>query len=143
MLKIFKPKFSIMKKLILGIGLLLSFFLLQGQNHFNALKNANPTLAKSRNYISPKVNNWVKQYLASNLKYPELAEAYGVEGDVRLLVQVLETGKVGSVQVLKGLGLGLDEEAIRLVKNMPPWSAAIRDGISIDSNIKMTISFRL
>src|SRR5690606_9229315 len=39
----------------------------------------------------------------------------GIEGTVVLRVEIDETGKVGEVRVVKGLGYGLDEVAVRLM----------------------------
>ena len=54
--------------------------------------------------------------LAAKIEYPEAAMAAGVEGGVRVELVVLPDGSVGDAFVVDGLGHGLDEEALRVVR---------------------------
>lgn len=56
------------------------------------------------------------QFLYSNLQYPALAEAAGVEGTVLVEYDIDYQGKVVATRVIQGLGHGCDEEACRVVR---------------------------
>ena len=64
------------------------------------------------------------QYIRKNQKYPEEAKQDKVEGKVFVSFVIDSTGRVRkeSVKVIKGIGHGCDEEAIRLIKNSPKWN---------------------
>lgn len=64
----------------------------------------------------PQLIGGLKQ-LQSKIKYPEIAKRVGVEGKVLVQALVDENGNVISVNTLKGIGSGCDEEAMDAVKN--------------------------
>jgi len=57
--------------------------------------------------------------------YPPEAAALGIEGAVRLRVELDERGRVVDVKVLSGLGHGLDREAVEALKHRCKFSPAI------------------
>ncbi len=61
------------------------------------------------------------KYLADNIKYPTMARESGIQGRVYVTFVVERDGSVTDVRVLRGIGGGCDEEAIRVVTNMPKW----------------------
>ncbi|MFN7119723.1 MAG: TonB family protein [Saprospiraceae bacterium] len=62
-----------------------------------------------------------KQYIIKNLRYPKVAREAGIEGEVAVAFKILPNGNLTEFQILKSLGYGLDEEAIRLLKQGPKW----------------------
>jgi len=60
----------------------------------------------------------MKKFVAKNLRYPEKAKAMGIEGKVIVGYQVTDNGKVQKAHVIKGLGHGCDEEALRVIRLM-------------------------
>lgn len=60
-------------------------------------------------------------YFSENLQYPKVASRRKTGGTVLVSFEVDPTGKVTNTKVLKGIGSGCDEEALRLVNNMPNW----------------------
>jgi TonB family protein len=56
------------------------------------------------------------QTITDNLQYPERAREANIKGTVRLRYGINYKGEVVDVKVVKGIGYGCDEEAIRLVK---------------------------
>lgn len=82
-------------------------------------------------------------YLHLNMKYPEEAKKYNIQGSVLVSFIVEENGEVSSVEVIRGIGSGCDEEAKRVFAEMPPWKPAIKDGKGERVLFKMPISFRL
>lgn len=91
----------------------------------------------------PGGSEGLKAYLIENLRYPEQAKKDGVEGRVVVLFTVAEDGSIHNVEVSQGIGGGCDEEAIRVVKAMPKWKPAIKDGKPAAGQYALPISFKL
>jgi periplasmic protein TonB len=62
------------------------------------------------------------RYLRDHLRYPSQALREQAEGRVYMSFVVRADGTIADVAVLKGLGFGLDEEALRVVRQMPAWT---------------------
>lgn len=58
----------------------------------------------------------LKAFVASTLRYPQAAIDARVEGTVSLRYAIDHKGKVGEVKVIRSVGYGCDEEAIRIVR---------------------------
>ncbi len=84
-----------------------------------------------------------KQYLEKNLQYPEAAKNQGVKGRVILQLTISPTGSITNIEVKRSLGSGCDEEAIRLIEEGPSWEPASRDGINIETRIRVRVKFDL
>ena len=82
-------------------------------------------------------------YLRQSIKYPEPALKANVEGIVFVKFTVDADGTLGDVVIVKGVGFGLDREAIRLVKEMPKWEPAIQNGKPIRASQEIEIKFDL
>ncbi|GAB2549514.1 energy transducer TonB [Rufibacter soli] len=80
-------------------------------------------------------------YLGRNIKYPRAAQAQGLEGTVILSFVVSVTGEIKDVQVLKGLGYGTEEEAVRVIEKMPRWKPGSQNGRNVP--VRMTLPIRL
>ncbi|MDX1476649.1 MAG: TonB family protein [Saprospiraceae bacterium] len=65
-----------------------------------------------------------QRYLRQNLRIPEEARQSGIHGTVELEFTILENGRPGDIRVVRSLGYGCDEEAIRLVEEGPDWDYA-------------------
>jgi TonB family protein len=65
-----------------------------------------------------------RAFLQKNVQYPEAAKARNISGDVFVSFSVDEAGRLLDAEVIKGVGYGLDEEALRLVRLMPWWTPA-------------------
>ena len=73
---------------------------------------------------SPEFPGGMKEllkYMKENLQYPEEAIEKGIEGRVWCQFTVKTDGSIDNIVVLKSIHKSLDEEAIRLIKNMPKW----------------------
>jgi protein TonB len=62
----------------------------------------------------------VKEYLRENTHYPPHARDSNIQGRVILKFIVNEDGRMTNINVARGIGGGCDEEAVRIVKEMPP-----------------------
>lgn len=84
-----------------------------------------------------------KQYLSENIEYPQLARESGIEGTVYVTFVVEKDGSISDVRVLRGIGGGCDEEAIRVVKEMPKWEPGKQRGKEVRVQFNMPIRFTL
>jgi periplasmic protein TonB len=85
---------------------------------------------------------WNK-YLSDNLKYPTQARRMGVEGSVIVVFVVNTDGSIQDVEVLRGIGGGCDEEAVRVVKGAPKWEPGKQRGRPVRTRMRLPIRFKL
>jgi protein TonB len=83
------------------------------------------------------------KYLSKNIKYPAMARESGVQGTVFVTFVVESDGKITDAQVLRGVGSGLDQEALRVVKAMPAWKSGKQNGRSVRVQCNLPIKFTL
>lgn len=83
------------------------------------------------------------EYLGKNISYPQLARESNIQGTVYVTFVVEPNGSISNVKTLKGIGGGCDEEAIRVVKNMPSWKAGKQRGKPVRVQFNLPIRFIL
>ncbi|MFD2248579.1 energy transducer TonB [Pontibacter ruber] len=83
------------------------------------------------------------KYLGKNIRYPAAAQRAGVEGLVVLSFVVSKTGEISEIQVVKGLGAGCDEEAMRVVKTMPKWTPGKQNGREVPVRYTLPVRFTI
>jgi TonB family protein len=83
------------------------------------------------------------KYLARNIRYPGEAARANIQGEVHLSFVINKTGHIRSPKVTKGVGYGLDEEALRVVISMPPWKPGRQNGEPVDVEYTLPIHFRI
>ncbi len=83
------------------------------------------------------------KYLQKNIKYPEMARESGITGVVYVKFVVDKHGKISDIQLLRGIGGGCDEEAIRVVKSMPDWKPGRQNGMPVPVYFTLPIKFTL
>ena len=83
------------------------------------------------------------KYLAKNIKYPPLAKESGIQGRVFINFVVEPTGAISNVKVLRGIGGGCDEEAVRVVASMPKWKPGKQRGKSVRVSYNLPVKFTL
>lgn len=83
------------------------------------------------------------RYIASNLKYPTVAQEMGIEGRVTLRFVVNKNGEVGSVEVVRSLDPLCDKEASRVIKGMPRWIPGRQGGRAVSVYYTIPILFKL
>jgi len=81
--------------------------------------------------------------VAKNIKYPAEARAKGIEGRVFVEFIVNLDGSLSDFKVLKGIGLGCDEEAMRIVTLSPPWMQAKQKGKIVKQRMVLPVVFKL
>jgi len=83
------------------------------------------------------------RYLNDNIKYPPLAKESGIQGRVFVNFVVEPNGNISNVKVLRGIGGGCDEEAVRVVENMPTWKPGKQRGRAVRVSYNLPIKFTL
>ena len=79
----------------------------------------------------PGGNPALFKLFGNNIKYPKQAMSREVQGTVTIAVTVGADGSISNIRVAKGLGYGLDDEALRLAKMMSNWIPAKMNGKSV------------
>lgn len=85
----------------------------------------------------------LKNYLQTNIKYPELAKESGVQGKVYCNFVVDKEGHVSDVKVMRGIGYGCDQEAARVIKAMPTWIPGKQNGRNVNVHYNLPVFFKL
>lgn len=85
----------------------------------------------------------MQTYIAENMKYPASAAANGIEGAVDVAFTVKADGSIGTIKIVRMVDPDLETEAIRLVKGMPAWIPADKDGAPVDAQTQIQINFVL
>jgi len=83
------------------------------------------------------------KFLQENIKYPQMAKESGIQGTVYVTFVVERSGAVTDVKILRGIGGGCDEEALRVVNNMPKWEPGKQRGKPVRVQFNMPIKFTL
>jgi periplasmic protein TonB len=83
------------------------------------------------------------EYIAKNIKYPPVARENGIQGRVYVTFVVDKDGKIKDAKVLRGVGGGCDEEALRVVKSMPEWKPGRQNGRSVQVQYNLPVNFVL
>lgn len=83
------------------------------------------------------------KFIRDNLKYPVKAQEAGVMGKVVLNFVVGRDGKITHIKVIRGIGAGCDEEAVRVLEKMPLWTPGLMGGKPVPVYYTFPVTFRL
>ena len=83
------------------------------------------------------------EYLGKNIKYPQIARESGIQGRVFVNFVVEPDGSVSNVKVMRGIGGGCDEEAVRVIKTMPKWKPGKQRGKAVRVTYTIPVVFKL
>lgn len=82
-------------------------------------------------------------YMIQNLTYPSAAKEANVQGMVVVSFIVTAEGKVEQVEVLRGIGSGCDEEAVRVISNSGIWTPGKNGGNAVAVKMTLPVQFKL
>lgn len=85
----------------------------------------------------------MKQFLADNIKYPEISMELGDQGKVFIEFVVEKDGSITQIKVIRGVSKEIDREAKRVVKAMPKWVPAEQKGEIVRARCRIPVSFIL
>ncbi len=83
------------------------------------------------------------KFIHSNLRYPSMAAENGIQGTVIVNFVVDKEGKITRIKVVRGIGGGCDEEAIRVLAKMPAWSPGRQGGKAVLVSYTVPIKYVL
>jgi protein TonB len=83
------------------------------------------------------------KFLSKNQRYPAAAKENKTEGRVIVTMVVEKDGSLSQVKVVRGIGDGCDEEAVRLVKLSSPWKPGIQNSRPVRVQYSLPIAFEL
>ncbi|WP_207423705.1 energy transducer TonB [Desertivirga brevis] len=82
-------------------------------------------------------------YLRKNLRYPVAAQEGNISGRVYVNFIVEKDGSLTDIKIAKGIGFGCDEEAARVIKKSPKWSAGEQNGRKVRVMFTIPIVFAM
>ena len=121
---------------LLVLGISLSFnATVQAQETVNSTVDEMP--------VPPGGIAGLTNYMIQNLKYPTAAKEAKVQGMVAISFIVTAEGKVENVEVLRGIGSGCDEEAVRVISQTGAWTPAKKEGKTVATKMTLPVQFKL
>ncbi len=115
-------------------------------------KASNPDMTPDKNGVYqiceqmpefPGGVNALIDHVGRNVVYPEQAKEKEIEGRVFVGFVVEKDGSISDVKVLRGIGGGCDEEAVRIISAMPKWKPGMQDGKPVRVSYQIPIHFKL
>lgn len=85
----------------------------------------------------------LNSYFVENMKYPAMARENGVEGIVGVQFIVHTDGSIGAIKIVRMVDPDLEQEAVRLVKTMPAWIPAEKNGTPVEASTQVNVPFKL
>lgn len=82
------------------------------------------------------------EYITTNFQYPDEAKKRSVRGKLEVEFTVEKSGDITYVGILKGIDYSIDEEVLRLLKAMPRWTPATKNGEPVRYKVSMPITIR-
>ncbi len=107
------------------------------------LEEDTPVLFADKPPCFPGGEPAIIQFLRNNLRYPVFARESNISGPVYISFVVSKDGSIHDIQVLRGPGGGLNEEALRVAHLMPRWEPGFLDGKLVSVKYVMQVKFVL
>lgn len=82
------------------------------------------------------------RFLSQQIRYPDLAARHRLEGSVLVRFVIKEDGKIDQVEIVRGIGMGCDEEALRIIRNMPQWIPGQKEGKTVPVYSSLAVNFK-
>jgi len=89
----------------------------------------------------PGGRDGLNQYIKKNMRYPRIAMENDIQGKIYTSFEIDKTGKVQKLRLLNSLSPELDNEARRLITQMPPWTAGSQNGKAVSVQYSMPVTF--
>jgi len=91
----------------------------------------------------PGGNAALMKYLGNHIRYPSSARRMGIEGRVTIQFVVNQAGEIADIKVLRGLSGDCDNEAMRVIKEMPKWKPGRQGGRPVKVQMVVPVNYRL
>ncbi|MGC3979466.1 MAG: energy transducer TonB [Paludibacteraceae bacterium] len=83
------------------------------------------------------------QYLNKAIRYPIIAQENNIQGKVTVQFVVGRDGTIEDVLIARGVDISLDNEALRVIRNMPKWIPGKQGGRAVKVRFYLPVVFRL
>ena len=137
-------------KYIIFILFLFYFSLSQAQESENFVETEEKieidSIILNEPYILPEFPGGMEafyKYINENKYYPN-PKSNNIEGTVYVQFTVEKDGSITNVKVLRGLNPKYNQEAVRLVKEMPDWiPAKDAEGNNVSTKMKLPVKYEI
>ena len=140
------------RKTLVRVSLLLAFMLVACPLFAQTDDSASPKkeVIKGKNgedivITQPEFKGGIEkmyQYISDNFEYPDDAAKRSVNGKMEVEFTVEKSGDITYVGILKGLDYSIDDEVLRLLKAMPRWTPATKNGEPVRYKVTMPLTIR-
>lgn len=100
-------------------------------------------LIAEKNAEFPGGESAMFKFIGDNIEYPSLALKNEISGTVYISFVVEPDGSISNKQILRSVGGGCDEEAMRIINIMPKWHPAQQGGKNARLRLTLPISFKI
>ena len=80
-------------------------------------------------------------FISRNMRYPAVARENNISGTVVLQFVISKEGDILQARVIRKLGGGCDEEALRVVNMMPRWKPGVHNGRQVPVTLTLPVKF--
>ena len=91
----------------------------------------------------PNGEQALRQYIANNVEYPDVAKQKGIQGKVYVTFVVSKDGSIANANIARGVDASLDAEALRVINGLPNWKPGKQRGKNVNVSYTVPINFRL
>jgi TonB family protein len=91
----------------------------------------------------PGGNSGMSKYISQNVVYPTVSIEMNEQGRVYLSFVIEKDGSISNLIVERGISVDLDQEAKRIVNEMPNWLPAEQDGYKVRTRVRLPVNFVL
>lgn len=109
-------------------------------------QNESDTIQTQDTIVPPSFkggNDKLYDYVITNFEYPTDALRRSASGTLELQFTVEASGDITGVSILRGIDEAVDKEILRLLKNMPRWNPATKNGKKVRYTVSMPFSLKV
>ena len=106
---------------------------------YNDSQNMKVVVEQDAQY--PGGDNALLKYIRENIKYPEQSKGKVIDGEIMLSINVEPDSSLSGIVLIKGVGNGVDEEVISLIKPLK-FAPSIQNGTKVKMNVIQSIPIR-
>lgn len=85
----------------------------------------------------------LRKWIANNIDYPVIAAENGIQGKIYVTFVVDKDGSISNARIARGVDPSLDQEALRVVNNLPNWKPGMQRGKPVRVSYTVPINFQL
>jgi TonB family protein len=108
-----------------------------------AQSNDNPIVNPEIMPQFPGGQNAMFEYLKLNIKYPSYEKENNISGKVYVYFVIDTTGRPVDAKIVVSRSRGIDQEALRVISEMPKWSIGMQGGKKVKVCFTIPINFTL